>query len=170
MAERRILGIDPGSRAMGFGVISASGNRIRYIAAGVVRPKTLEPFSYRLMELYQGISEVISQYSPSEASIEQVFVARNAKAALKLGHARAAALLSALNGGLDLFEYTPLEIKKAVSGYGQAEKEQVRQMVKLLLGLDKSPAMDASDALAAAICHANSSAMRIRLNLATSNR
>jgi crossover junction endodeoxyribonuclease RuvC len=125
----------------------------------------MEPFSYRLKELYAGIAGLIEEFSPQEAAVEQVFVAKNAKSALKLGHARAAALLAALNMGLSVFEYTPLEIKKAVVGYGQAEKNQVRQMVRLLLNLSKAPALDASDALAAAICHANTIGLRSRMSL-----
>lgn len=163
--ERLILGIDPGSRAMGFGLVTAQGSRLNHVAAGVLRPRVMEPFSYRLKELYQGVSRLIEEFSPQEAAVEQVFVARNAKAALKLGHARAAAMLAALNMGLSVYEYTPLEIKKAVVGYGQAEKGQVRQMVRLLLNLSKMPALDASDALAAAICHANTMGLRTHMEL-----
>ena len=154
--ERLILGIDPGSRATGYGVVGSrnAGRDILFVSTGVIRTDSGMTFMSRLKKLYDGIDAVISEFMPDEVAVEEVFVSRNARSALKLGHARAAAVMAALNQGLLVYEYTPLEIKKAVVGYGRAEKAQVQKMVSLLLNLVKPPATDAADALAVAICHA----------------
>ena len=151
-----ILGIDPGSRATGYGVVHSSGSSLRCLGAGVIRVPADMEFCTRLERLYAGVSSAIDTHAPGVFAIEDVFVAKNAKSAMKLGHARAAAMLAAVHCGLPVYEYTPLQVKKAVVGYGKAEKKQVQHMVKLLLGLASYPAQDASDALAVAICHANS--------------
>lgn len=161
MKPETIIGIDPGSRATGFGVIISHGSSLRCLGAGVIRvPADLE-FCNRLDRLYTGVIQTIKEYSPSVFAIEDMFFARNAKSALKLGHARAAAILAGVHSTLAIYEYTPLAVKKAVVGYGRAEKRQVQHMVKLLLNLSKMPAQDAADALAVAICHANSSRLTL---------
>lgn len=142
------------------------GSSLKCLGAGVIRVPAEMEFSSRLDRLYTGVRQAIEKYSPSVFAIEDMFFARNAKSALKLGHARAAAILAGVHSSLAIYEYTPLVVKKAVVGYGRAEKKQVQQMVKLLLNLSAMPAQDAADALAVAICHANSS----RLTLTASRR
>jgi crossover junction endodeoxyribonuclease RuvC len=165
--ERLILGIDPGSIATGFGLVTyQSGGRLQYLESGVIRTSGHQGFASRLKILYDGIFDIISEYHPEDAAFEEVFLATNVRAALKLGHARAAVLMAAINSGLDVFEYSPLEIKKAVVGYGRAEKQQVQKMVTIILNLRKTPPKDASDALAVAVCHAHSLKFNSSLNLA----
>lgn len=153
----RILGIDPGSRLTGFGVVNALSNgKLSYVASGVVRvPAVALP--ERLQVIFKGINEVIDTYRPDVAAVEKVFMARNADSALKLGQARASAILAAVNGGLTVMEYTALQVKQALVGRGHAEKEQVKHMVKVLLELSGNPQADAADALACAVCHAHHS-------------
>ncbi len=151
----RILGIDPGSRATGYGVIEKEGNRLHFVTCGVIRGKARQGFSERLKIIHDGICEIIENQSPLVAAVEDVFVAVNPRSALKLGHARGVALLAAMQNGLDVHDYTPRMIKQAVVGYGNADKQQVQQMVRVLLQLSSSPSQDAADALAVAICHAN---------------
>lgn len=153
----RILGIDPGSRFTGFGVVNIlSSGKITYIASGCVRTKgAAESLAARLQVIYQGVSEVIATYKPEAVAVEKVFMAKNADSALKLGQARAAAILAASNHGLDVSEYTALQIKRAVVGRGHAQKDQVKHMVKVLLQLSGTPQADAADALACALCHAH---------------
>jgi len=151
----RILGIDPGSRLTGFGVVQVLSNgKIGYVASGVVKVPAVELAS-RLRVIYESISEVIGRYHPNVVAVEKVFMARNADSALKLGQARAAAILAAANGHLDVSEYTALQVKQAMVGKGHAHKEQVKHMVKSLLALSGAPQTDAADALACAICHAH---------------
>lgn len=150
-----ILGIDPGSRVTGFGIIEVIGSRQTYVACGCVRPADAE-LAGRLGEIYRGVDEIIARYRPSELAIEQVFMARNAASALKLGHARGAAIVAATCRGLQVFEYSARQIKQAVVGTGAAQKAQVQHMVRLLLELSDAPQADAADALAAALCHAHS--------------
>ena len=164
MASSPILGIDPGSRAMGYGVILSSRAGIKFRACGVLRPPQKAELAQKLLFLFNGLTEIIEEYKPSASAIEAVFNAKNARSALILGHARGVALLAASNKKLDVFEYTPSQVKQAVVGYGRAEKSQVQQMVKLLLNLPKPPAQDAADALAVAICHANSALSRVTYN------
>ncbi|WP_457577955.1 crossover junction endodeoxyribonuclease RuvC [Desulfomarina sp.] len=151
----RILGIDPGSRITGYGVIDAEGNGLSFVACGVIKTTTDYPFSYRLNEIFEGINEVIQVHNPVIGAVEDVFLARNPRSALKLGHARGAAVVAAMQNGLTVYDYSPRVVKQAVAGYGQAEKTQVLHMVKVLLALNGSPSPDAADALAVAICHAN---------------
>ena len=151
----RIIGIDPGSRITGYGVIDADRGHLQFIACGVVKTTTKYPFSYRLNEIFDGINEVVQVHGPAVAAIEDVFLATNPRSALKLGHARGAAVVAAMQNGLTVFDYSPRAVKQAVVGYGQADKKQVQHMVCVLLGLSGSPSADAADALAVAICHAN---------------
>jgi crossover junction endodeoxyribonuclease RuvC len=120
-----------------------------------VKTTTTYPFSYRLNEIFDGINEVVQVHGPVIAAIEEVFLAANPRSALKLGHARGAAVVAAMQNGLAVFDYSPRAVKQAVVGYGQAGKHQVQHMVRVLLGLSGAPSADASDALAVAICHAN---------------
>ena len=151
----RILGIDPGSRATGYGVITKKGNRLSYVACGVIRLGNKYAFNDRLKVIFDGLCEVIETHKPSEAAVEDVFVAANPRTALKLGHARGVAVLAALHNDLKVYDYTPRMVKQAVVGYGNAEKQQVQQMVRVLLQLSAPPSADAADALAVAMCHAN---------------
>jgi crossover junction endodeoxyribonuclease RuvC len=151
----RILGVDPGSRATGYGVIAKNGNRLYYVTCGVIRLGAKYAFSDRLKIIFDGLCEVIKTHKPTVAAVEDVFVAANPRTALKLGHARGVAVLAALHNGLQVHDYTPRMVKQAVVGYGNAEKQQVQQMVRILLQLSASPSADAADALAVAICHAN---------------
>jgi crossover junction endodeoxyribonuclease RuvC len=151
----RILGIDPGSRATGYGVIDQQGHALTFVTCGVIRTSEKQPFPARLQEIYNGICEVIVVYKPQLAGVEDIFTAINPRSALKLGHARGVLILAVRQHGLLLEEYSPRVVKQAVAGYGQASKEQVQQMVRILLKLAASPSHDAADALAVAICRAN---------------
>nr|WP_240191934.1 crossover junction endodeoxyribonuclease RuvC [Desulforhopalus vacuolatus] len=151
----RVLGIDPGSRILGYGVIEASGSRLVYITCGTIRTTVKYPLAWRLNEIFDGLNEVIQTHRPEVAAVEDVFMSSNARSALKLGQARGAAIVAAMQNGLKVYDYPPRQVKQAVAGYGQAEKVQVQQMVKVLLKLQGSPSADAADALAVAICHTN---------------
>lgn len=151
----RIIGIDPGSRLTGYGVIDADRGCLQYVACGVVKTNPQYPFAHRLNEIFEGINEVVQLHNPVIAAIEDVFMATNPRSALKLGHARGAAVVAVMQNGLAVYDYSPRVVKQAVVGYGQAEKSQVQHMVKALLGLSGTPSSDAADALAVAICHAN---------------
>ncbi|HXG51642.1 MAG TPA: crossover junction endodeoxyribonuclease RuvC [candidate division Zixibacteria bacterium] len=158
-----ILGIDPGSIVTGWGVVEAAGSSAVHVAHGVITSDGAVGPAARLGRIYRGIQEVFEAYRPAVVSLERVFFARNAQSALKLGQARGVALLAAAHHGASVYEYAAAEIKAAVVGYGRATKEQVQMMVCSLLGLRGTMAEDASDALAAAICHANRSAFHSRL-------
>lgn len=150
----RILGIDPGSLVTGFGVVEQQGQHLRALAWGAVRTSAQQPLPERLKRIYAGLIAPLNTWQPEAVSVERVFFAENAKTALTLGHARGVALLATAHAELPLVEYSALEIKMAVVGYGRAAKPQVQQMVKHLLHLDTVPQpADAADALAAAICH-----------------
>jgi crossover junction endodeoxyribonuclease RuvC len=151
---RRILGIDPGSRITGFGVIDSDGRRSHHVASGCIRTGG-GAFSARLGEIFAGLQDIVRSHSPDEVAVEQVFVARNAASALKLGHARGAAVTAVVTAGCPVYEYSPREVKLALVGVGGAEKEQVQHMVRLILTLGKRLQVDASDALAVALCHAH---------------
>ena len=152
--RQRILGIDPGSRLTGFGVLDCEQDRSTYVASGAIN--TIEgAFNDRLRLIFQSITEIVAEYRPHVVAIESVFVHKNAGSALKLGHARSAAICATFEFDLDVFEYAPREIKQAVVGTGSATKEQVQHMVRSLLELDGDPSPDAADALATALCHAN---------------
>lgn len=159
----KILGIDPGSRITGFGLIEQQGNRLRHLDNGALFTRSDAPLAERLGTIYSGLQQAIAAYQPEAVAIEQIFLAKNALSALKLGHARGAAMLAAVHAGLPVFEYTAMQVKSAVVGYGKAGKPQVQQMVKALLALPEIAQEDASDALAIAICHAHSSGLAGRL-------
>lgn len=151
----RIIGVDPGLRRTGWGVIDSDGVRLTYVASGVITSTASDDLAYRLRELFEGISGVISSFSPREAAVEETFVNENAKATLKLGQARGIALLAPALLGLKVAEYPPNLIKKSVVGAGHAEKHQVQAMIGFLLPKAKFDSADEADALAIAICHAN---------------
>jgi crossover junction endodeoxyribonuclease RuvC len=151
----RIIGIDPGSRVTGYGIIDTVRGQLHFIACGVIKTTTTYPFSHRLNEIFEGINEVVQVHGPAVAAVEDVFLAANPRSALKLGHARGAAVVAAMQNGLAVFDYSARAVKQAVAGYGQADKKQVQHMVRVLLSLSGSPSSDAADALAVAICHAN---------------
>jgi crossover junction endodeoxyribonuclease RuvC len=147
-----ILGIDPGSRVTGYGLISLQQRKLQYIDSGCIRTSA-EDISQRLLQIFNGICELLEQYQPNEVAIEQVFMHENVSSALKLGHARGVAMVACASHRLTVREYSPRAIKQAVVGYGAAEKIQVKHMVMRLLQLQGSPQADAADALAIAICH-----------------
>lgn len=151
-----MLGIDPGSRITGYGVLAVDGATVTYVASGCVCSESAQ-FVARLGEIYAGVTEVIATHRPSAVAIEEVFLARNPSSALKLGQARGVAIAAAVAGGLPVYEYAARRVKQALVGTGRASKEQVQHMVKVLLGLPAAPAADAADALAIAICHVNTS-------------
>ena len=152
-----ILGIDPGYAIVGVGVINFDGNKFRVIDYFAVTTKAGTPFEQRLKEIYDGLNEVIEKYKPEHMAIEELFFNDNAKTAIHVGQARGVILLAAINHGLEIFEYTPLQVKQAVVGYGRADKLQVQQMTKALLNLNAIPKPDdVADALAIALCHAHS--------------
>ena len=150
----RILGIDPGSRMTGYGIIEVQGGRTVYIASGCVRMAD-EDFPQRLRTIFEGLGEVVDRYRPTATAIEKVFVQRNVDSALKLGQARGAAICAVVSRSLPIAEYSPTQIKQALVGRGAAAKEQVKHMVKILLQIDESPQEDAADALACALCHSH---------------
>jgi crossover junction endodeoxyribonuclease RuvC len=152
----RILGIDPGSRITGFGIIELEGRKLSYVQSGCIRAGDGD-FAYRLKTIYDGLCEIVEIYTPDQVAIEQVFMHRNPDSALKLGQARGAAICAVMSKGLTISEYTPAEIKKATVGKGNAAKEQVQHMVQMLLKLPGMPQADAADALAVALCHNNTS-------------
>ncbi len=152
---QRILGIDPGSRITGYGIVDAGIGKVVFVSCGVIKTTVSYPLANRLNEIFEGINEVIQLHNPDVAAVEEVFMARNAGAALKLGQARGAAVVAAMQNGLGVNDYSAKKVKRAVVGYGQAEKAQVQHMIKALLGLSAEPSSDAADALAVAICHAN---------------
>ncbi|MGI6050534.1 MAG: crossover junction endodeoxyribonuclease RuvC [Acetivibrionales bacterium] len=154
----RIIGIDPGFAITGFGILDYTGNKFSMVDVGVLRTAADIELSKRLLILFDAIEELLEKYRPEVMAVEELFFNTNVKTAIKVGHGRGVALLTAAKAGIDVYEYTPLQVKQAVVGYGRAKKEQVQQMVKVLLNLEKIPKPDdAADALAVAICHAHSS-------------
>jgi crossover junction endodeoxyribonuclease RuvC len=155
----RVFGIDPGSDRTGYGCIDSDGRRHRLVLCGAIKAGVAESFPDKLAAIHAALTQILAECRPQCVVIENLFYATNVRSALKLGHARGVAMLAAVEAGLPVIEYTPAEIKRAVVGYGRAEKPQVGQMVKLLLGLDSVPAPhDAADALAVAICHLHAGA------------
>jgi crossover junction endodeoxyribonuclease RuvC len=151
-----ILGLDPGSSRTGYGLVETQTGRLRSIAFGTIAPPRGLPFLQRLPYVAVGLRDLVARTRPDAIAAEDIFIARNARTALLLGQVRGAALLPLLEAGLPVHEYAPRLVRKTVTGYGGADKEQVRRMVRLLLGLhDRIVALDASDALAVAICHAH---------------
>jgi crossover junction endodeoxyribonuclease RuvC len=153
----KILGIDPGSARTGYGCVETDGSRHRIVVCGAITLPAHATFPDKLLTIHARLAALIGSCRPDSVAIENLFHAANVRSALKLGHVRGVAMLAAVQAGLPVFEYTPAEIKQAVVGYGRAEKRQVQQMVKLILGLASVPSPhDAADALAVAICHVNS--------------
>jgi len=159
----RIIGIDPGLRRTGWGVVDSDGARLSYIASGLVTSPADADLAYRLRELFEGIASVIASFKPHEAAVEETFVNDNARATLKLGQARGMSLLAPAMGGLVVAEYSPNLIKKSVVGAGHAEKRQIQTMVGFLLPKARFESADEADALAIAICHANHRQARMRM-------
>jgi crossover junction endodeoxyribonuclease RuvC len=154
----RVLGIDPGTHKMGVGVVNANGSDLEMVYVGVISPKRNDPISKRLAFLFDGLTEVMQEWRPTEVAIEEPFAGRNVKAAMAIGHAQAIAMLVAARFTLDVALYAPSQIKQAVTDHGGSSKEQVQEMVRILLNIDETPASsDAADALAIAICHINAS-------------
>ena len=164
-----ILGIDPGSRITGYGVVRDTGRGCEYVASGCIRTGAGD-LPERLQIVFRGVSEVIRSYRPVTMGIEQVFMARNASSALKLGQARGAAIVAAMEAGLEISEYTATQVKQAVVGSGAADKQQVQMMVMHLLKLLEKPQIDASDALGIALCHAHHRQSLIPHGLASAKR
>ena len=164
-----LLGIDPGSRITGYGVIEEIGAHCHYVASGCIRLQE-GSLPERLARIFQGINTIIETYHPQSVGIEQVFMARNPDSALKLGQARGAAIVAAVNHGLEVSEYSARQVKQAVVGNGGAEKSQVQQMVMAILHLEQVPQADAADALAVALCHSHTRASLIRMAGATGRR
>lgn len=150
-----ILGIDPGSRITGYGIIRAIGTDVTYLDSGCIRTTSEKTLAGRLHVIFKGIQQLTEAFKPDEVAIEQVFMHKNAHAALKLGHARGVAMVACASQARTIAEYAPRQIKQAVAGYGAADKEQVKQMVMRLLVLTRAPQEDASDALAVALCHSH---------------
>jgi len=154
----KIFGIDPGSERTGYGCVERSGSRHLLVLCGTLSAPAAATFPERLKHIHAGLVSLLAECRPDCVAVESIFHARNVRSALKLGHARGVALLAASEAGLPVVEYAPAEIKRAVVGYGRAEKAQIQQMVKLLLGLDAAPSPhDVADALAVAICHLHNS-------------
>lgn len=151
----RILGIDPGARTTGYGVVERRGGVNYFVACGVIKSTPTLAFPLRLKEIHDGVRQVIERYSPECAAVEEVFFAKNPSSALKLGQARGAILIALLTHGLEVHEFTAKQVKQAVAGYGQAAKEQVQHMVRVLLNLSAEPSQDAADGLAIALCLSN---------------
>lgn len=166
-----ILGIDPGSRITGYGIIRSNGNRHQYISSGCIRTQQAN-FPERLHLIFQGVTQIIQQYQPQYVAIEQVFMAKNPDSALKLGQARGAAIVAAVHQQLPVAEYTARQVKQSVVGSGAADKTQVQHMVTHLLQLNGVPQADAADALAVALCHAhtNQTIAQLDLNIRGTNK
>ena len=164
----RVLGIDPGTLNLGYGIVDEADGDVVLVDCGVVSLPSKTPMEQRLTSLYQKLKEVVSHYLPDELAVEEPFVAGNARSALALGRAQAIAILAAANVKLPVFRYSPTQVKQQVTSYGSSSKEQVQEMVRLQLGLDKPPkSIDAADALAVAICHLHQRQLR---NLLTSSQ
>ncbi len=159
-----VLGLDPGTAITGYGIVRYDGQGLESLAYGTITTPSGSPLSLRLQNIYRELRLLIDTQRPTQAAVEELFFARNARTALSVGHARGVILLALADAGLSVFEYTPLEVKKAITGYGRATKEQMQQMVRLLLSLESAPQPDdVADALAVAICHAHSFSTVARL-------
>ena len=155
-----VLGIDPGTAITGFGLVREAGAGLALVDYGVITTPSGQPLPQRLQTIYQGLGSVIRQHQPETAAVEELFFSRNVRTALSVGHARGVALLALADAGLRVFEYKPLEVKQAIAGYGGADKQQVQEMVRMLLSLDQIPQPDdAADAVAVAICHVHAARM-----------
>ncbi|SNX52663.1 crossover junction endodeoxyribonuclease RuvC [Thermoanaerobacterium sp. RBIITD] len=160
----RIIGIDPGIAIMGYGIIDYNKSKYSVLEYGAITTNAGVKKSSRLKDIYDGIISIIKKYDPDVMSIEELFFYKNAKTVITIGESRGVAILAAINSGIDVFEYTPLQVKQSVVGYGRAEKKQVQIMVKAILGLKDIPKPDdVADALAVALCHSNSNIMNMKL-------
>lgn len=158
----RILGIDPGTGILGFGVIDVAKGKPQIVDAGVIRTPVKEDDAVRLLTIYDELTEIIKLNKPEVMSVEKLFFARNVTTAMTVSQARGVVLLTAMQAGLKIFEYTPMQIKQALTGYGRADKKQIQEMVRVVLGLSEVPKPDdCADALAAAICHSMASAFEL---------
>ena len=165
-AARITLGIDPGTAIVGFAVVRAQGNQMSLLACDVITTPAGMPLAQRLQIIYEGLSTLVQTYKPNEAAMEELFFAKNARTAMTVGHARGVAMLALANGGLPVSEYTPKQVKQAVTGYGGADKNQVGEMVRILLKLQAVPKPDdAADAAAIAICHLNTASYTSATNI-----
>lgn len=162
----RAIGIDPGSRFTGYGVVEGDGTRLRHVSNGLIRIPGELPFPERLKMIYEGLATVVARDLPVCMAVEDVFLARNVRSALRLGQARGAAILAGVNSGLTVHEYSALQIKQAVAGYGRAGKDQVGEMIRYLFGLRETLNANASDALAVAVCHLNTQSSMARWKVA----
>jgi len=158
-----ILGLDPGSRKTGFGVLKVAGQSLEYVTSGTIRINEEADWPLRLKEIFDSVIEIIERYRPQEVAIEQIFMGKNAASALKLGQARGAAIVAVAHKTLTIHEYEARKVKQAVAGTGAADKKQIQQMVRMLLKLPAAPKEDAADALAIAICHAHTQKKLIQL-------
>lgn len=163
MGHVRIIGIDPGLRRCGWGIIDSEGNALRFVAAGTIAPPVDAPLPVRLRQLFEGLSELIRRHAPGEAAVEETFVSAGARSALLLGQARGVALLTPAAHGLPVGEYAANLVKKSIVGSGHAEKGQIQMMVRILLPQADFTGADAADALAIAICHAHHRTARLRI-------
>ena len=153
----RVLGVDPGTATTGYGIVEGVGSDLKALAFGVVRTPASQPLPVRLQTIYRELRALAAEWQPAAASVEELFFSTNARTAMSVGHARGVTLLAMVDAGLEIAEYTPMEVKQAVTGYGSADKAQMQEMVRLLLRLREAPHPDdAADALAVAICHLNS--------------
>lgn len=154
----KILGIDPGTGIVGFGVIETNGQKHSLVDAGVIRTPANQPLEQRLVTIYDSLQQIVKESNPDFASIEKLFFAKNVTTAISVSHARGVIMLAMVQAGVPIYEYTPLQIKSALTGYGRAEKSQIQEMVKIMLGLKEVPKPDdCADALAAALTHATAS-------------
>ena len=156
----RVLGVDPGSSVTGYGIVEECNDQLLHISNGKISVSQRSTFPRSLKRIYTDLQKIILEFSPDVMAVEDLFFHKNVKTALKLGHARGAAILAGVNVDLDVYEYSPMEIKQSVAGYGRAGKDQVQIMVKKLLGLRQIGSFDASDALAVAICHIHSAKIK----------
>lgn len=161
-----IMGIDPGTAITGFGIVRYNNNKFTLVDCGSIRTKAQLPLYKRLHIIYNDLNALIKEYQPQQYAVEELFFNKNTRTALAVGHARGVVLLAGINAGLDVFEYTPLQVKQAVVGYGRAEKQQVQYMVKTLLNLPQAPKPDdVADAIAVAVCHGHFSHSAGRVSL-----
>lgn len=156
----RIIGIDPGSRVTGYGIVEKRGSSFVHIDNGCLTTRAGDPMPRRLEQIYSGLIEILAKYQPDAAAVEEIFFAKNVASSLKLGEARGVAMLASVQSKIAVFEYATREVKQALTGYGQATKDQIQKMVKAMLKLPEVAQEDASDALAVAICHLQSYKMR----------
>lgn len=162
----RVFGIDPGSLTTGYGVVEKHGTTLVHVDNGLIRPKRDLSFSERLKDIYTEIGHLLDEFKPDVVALEDAFFGKDAKAAMKLGHVRGIAMLAAVSRSIEVAEYLPVHVKKAVTGFGHADKPQVQNVVRAILKLPDVAAEDASDALALAICHLNASAMALAIEKA----